>query len=526
MSGEVRGGMEPARIECLDGDGSEIIPAGTIALALECPRLLKPELGSVDSPVRPFAERLRGGTRAIEIIYKAAYYGRVQNADNEGVQQWVDTMVAATDDLRQHGGEGLGDLTQAMFRLSPEEFAFLSRMLEETRGNLIEEDFVAAGELSPTLDSRNSRVRRTFDGLPGQHSRLRENTRKNLQELVHVQEAYTSLTFIQGHELLVAAIGQGVIDRMTPQHRQQSYDLLEELKAIANDEAGTPIDQLGAQIALWRKVRRFANGVGSTDPEIGIRTYGVPYPEAVDYLWESARELGHSANTLNMAIYGRAFRLNGNTHLPNDATVAEFFGFPSLRREPTADHGQNEVSGHEQYTDRVRNYLAHISIEQPGTLSAKEVKQRQLDGARAALVRGEHDSGGTEVVKGRSKREALEYVSDVEFLLDFINRTSSLSAAKQQLEQAISDAHQTTRLIDALINDPGGERNVRLLESLGVEVPEVKSIEDLAETVKEDWTTAEYLIRNYWSEGPQKAAQLRQLLFLSSEEIEKLEARL
>lgn len=491
---------DDGRVECLDKQGSEVFPADNIALAQDLAALLEPEFVSQEAGdtllhnIGVTAKNIARTYRRAANLYPLNYYWlKMQRVIRENVVDEIAEREPTYEDY-------FAGIKRAARKLAPQETEYFLDIIEAD-GKITEDDLVQAGQLNQA--SRASR-------LLGKAPRLHENTAENLEKLDETVFALRNLMLLENQELTMSVLDVCLAlgDR---KHVNTAAALLNRMRNIACDEQMDLTDKMLQQGSANMEIGRVAGSVNldHLDPETARRAKGRIISMHSTYLtnWKLSQ-------ALTTVLYGRAFRLNGNRHpiplSPEPEAPAEPAVEASPEPEPVPEPEPDffgiykaKLQGLQEATDFIRFEL----------LPAKEIKRRLLDEARGVLVKGESDKDGNLLVGGRSKSETHRYISSIEFLRSFIIDSGDMSQAREQLEKAVTDSARHADGLKALLGEAESKLSSKLAGALRNLVPDTHRVGDVATYIRDDWSTASHVIKNYWPDGKQVVEQLSQLLF-------------
>jgi hypothetical protein len=509
MSPEFRdaGEDESRHIECVDNAGNEIFPAAGFRQVGIVPAMLDAELENAGALYDQIPAALRVMATNIRIHHDAAV-DLLPKEGRRGMQQAIkeDALESLT---RKHIPRAFTTIRAAIPDVAPNEFSFYMSMASENM-KPTDEDLLRSG----TLDHPSR-----FAKMTGKAARLHENSFENVETLVNLSEAADYMFLLETHtaasKLLDLCLGFGSNAQINTARTH-----LNRLKNIACSETLDAHEKVCQQLVTVQGVRQLVESINfDADEEarehIGRLTVDCSRIALDNYEFSL---------TLSMMIYGRLYQLNGNHH----PTQEELEPLESISSEETIQiRGSGQVAEAELPPNKLDEYRGALEsileqangLLQPELLTAKEIKRRGLDDARAVLVRGESDKEGNTIINGRSKSEAQQDTSTIEFLRSFIMGANSLLEAKEALEQAEEACSDYLSTVEAFVSDASSELSVEELTQIKASVPTIGSLKELLDAISEDWSSTEYLLQNYWPDGPAAAKELHSLLFMTSDEL-------
>ncbi|HXE10460.1 MAG TPA: hypothetical protein VN554_03480 [Verrucomicrobiae bacterium] len=506
---------EKPPIEFVDENGEELFPTVDVALAMELPGLVAPELEDPAQTAENFHENL---TRLAGGLQRS--FGRAEDLRGRG-RSWFKMLQAIRVDvtvgLDRSGGSfprPYKSLRRAVYELAPAEMDYFLDLVNENR-DASEADLVAAGEVEGP-----SRMAKVLGNAP----RLHENTPENLDALKQVVAAHDTLSFLEGYSRAASTLELGLV-MGDKKHTLTAIQLFNRLRNIACSEMDID-DKIIAQMEAGTGIIQLVESLVIAQPDPELRAH------MADRLQDfQAIVLQHRLNqrAMSLLVYGREYRLNGNHHLESkpaadpaseqeDAVAAEPV---QARPEPEQQSTQEpEINLLELYRTAIGNLLRDGNYRHFEPLTTKEMKKRELDDARAVLVKGETDLDNNVVVAGRSKAEAQRFVSRVEFLRSFIaDAGGDVATAQEMLEEAMAASSEHDNELKKLLSEADGIFSTKESMDLKAQVPDTETVADVVAGIREDWDTASFVIGNYWPGRRAAAEKLRQLLFMDRQEV-------
>jgi hypothetical protein len=163
-------------------------------------------------------------------------------------------------------------------------------------------------------------------------------------------------------------------------------------------------------------------------------------------------------------------------------------------------------------------------LQQPWTLSSKSIKNRKLKPALHTLVQGICAADGTDILPGRSKAQAYELVSHIEYFRDLAQRTTPAGF----YEHLDAIRAKENALLEAIleITDKAATLPSHLQNELISSTPDISKNSLSWAYIAGNWPVISQLIKTTWPEGNFVVGQLEEMLkrpeFAEVEEEEKV----
>ncbi len=521
MSAEILDSPAAESFRCHDGSGKELFPVEQMVAAAGLARLLAPELKRPLRKEGMLNEDVSDLSRILETAHCSTmalqHYGgyqavREQRRIQENVQARVEFGKAqlVRDFL---------DLRDATYRTAPNEIEYFKRIVIAEEREPGELDYARAG-----LYSQSPIV----DVVRGSSAMLQENTPDNLEDLTNIADSFDALMFLEGQALSAQLID---VCLAFGSHRdlRTTVSMSKKLANLAVDSDKELPEKVINQQEVADSMVDITKAIAGRSVESRDSSVVMQY---IDEITGAAHELTHghvqTSSVLHHVINSRAFRLNGGTRiiLPSvraeeetasaaaDQTLQEEIipqPAPPTRPEPK----EQKPDFFSQYASKFHDLLNKINCRQPVLLTAKEIKRRSLDEARAILVRGERDDSGAPIINGRSKSDAQSFISNIEFLCSFITEAGDIERARKKLDEAVSESSSASSKISSFFEEAGEKLDRKSLSHLQNRVPALQPIENIITDILNEWDAVSWLVWEHWPDGPKTSQQLRKLLFFS-----------
>ena len=504
----------PEALICVDYDNKELFPAELLVRAASLPTLLDNELGYSGKETVEHVEDIR-----VTASNLATSHINVQCFHEVGGTEFIRQRRIVCSNLAKRVERSTqpsllpnyGQIKDAVRSLTPAETDYYIDLSRQRR-QLTPQDHMkaAAARQVPIL-------RRVISGSP----RLQENTPENLKEYREIAEAFNSYLLL---ELQMVSAQALLTSTVTDDKRdlRSAIGLHRRLKNLACDRNMTSAQKIEAHNDIYGAVSLLASATAEqlhAQGQARLAEYTTKALSALQYLCPEYSEV---ACVTNYIVEGRQLRLQGDTapvavaeQPKQQEEPAEPETVAVVEQAPPESPKPKEPDYKKVYAKRFQALLETIQCRQPELLPAKEIKRRGLDQARAALVRGEKDDDGVEVVSGCSKTEAQRLISNIEFFRDFIAECGDMDTAKSRLEQSAADVSGVLKGLGSFFEEAGSKLDGAALSGLRANTPNIRSIEELATEMKENWGTVSWFVHRYWPGGQKTTRQLHQLIFTS-----------
>lgn len=531
MSHETQGSSPVLSFECRDASGAEIFPADALGAIADYPEILDsmhkdPDLAReiVLSELAFATHHLTGSynlAMAIRNPRKGHWVGGQQRVQNflPANMHWLTAQEHAragvtheTTEFWRHRLNQFIGVKSAIDDLLKPERTFYAWRLKKT-GQVTEEDFRMIGAGEARIGGFFRRLRRS--------SKL-DDSPEVFEQVQGAVETCRHAMLLENHCRAASILNSCVVfgDRNIV---KEAAGLMKKLQDISCDQTTDVAQKLALQQRIFSNITQLASRIDYNQADPPHNRSFVQQLENVQVTWHDNAE---RAALMTIIMQGREYRLAqakptgilGDEvalevkSLDEDASEPQILSDTVVRLELPVEE-KSEPEHRSAFEAELEELAREITFPQPAMLSGKEIRNRSLDEARAALIKGECDEESSLVIAGRTSQEAAALISRIEFFESFMRAGESIDPARMRLSDAVHSSAEAAKKLDAILQNASETLSPAEFEELASNAPSIQAIKETMDEVRADWGTVMYIVRKYWPNGPKTAKKLKQLLY-------------